>query len=222
MKSKIDRAKDGPGWTEVIIGVVLSVTIGVVLAAAWLMFKPVEKVRELPKELATGKVYFVAGSNASSLGEQWTNKRQKFVDGTSVDLSEDELNAAAASLAPAVDGKTKGKEAPESLIKPGPFNFHLHDGQLQIASEVQVSIGSAKEKVEVFASGGFVRRGDHFVFVPKVFYVGSCPIARLPFVPGYVLRQLWANVPVPEDLTAAWAKLQDVTIKDAQLQLVMP
>ena len=37
MKSKVRRQKEGPGWVEVIFGAILSLALGVVIAAVYLV-----------------------------------------------------------------------------------------------------------------------------------------------------------------------------------------
>ena len=41
------RALHGPGLIEIVLGVSLSLLAGVALAAAWLVIKPVETVKEI-------------------------------------------------------------------------------------------------------------------------------------------------------------------------------
>lgn len=219
MSTKIDRALYGPSWTEVVIGAVLSVLIGVVLAAAWLVFKPVETVRALPKDQVAGQVYFIEGSSSSTNGRQWLRKRQLFTEGVAVSVNEDELNTAVASLAPPPAGK---QEEAKGMVTPGPLNFRIHDNQLQIAAPVELNVAGFQAKVQVSANGAFAERGGQFVFVPEQLYVGSCPVERLPVVSSIILSHLLKTVTVPEDLTAAWSRLNSVSIQGTHLQLGTP
>lgn len=218
MSTKTERALRGPSWAEIILGVLLSVIVGAVLAAAWLVFKPVAVVREIPKEPAKDVVYHIDGSNSSANGRQWMRKRQLFAEGTTVSVNEDELNAAVSNLAPQADKK----DGEGGMIAPGAVSFRIHDGRLQISAPVQLNLAGLQSKVLVSANGVFVRRGDHFVFVPDTLYVGSCPVQHLPVVPGLIMQRLFGAVAVPEDLTAAWSKLANVSIEDNHLQLAMP
>jgi hypothetical protein len=218
MSTKTARALQGPSLTEIILGIFLSVLIGAALAALWMINKPVDIVRELPKEPVAGKVYYVEGSNISTKGRQWLRKRQLFVEGTSVTLIEDELNAAVASLAPTGDKKPEAA----GMVQPGSLNFRIADGRLQIGTPVQVNVAGFQSKVQVSVSGDFERDGDKFVFVPRKFYVGSCPIERLPVLPGMMLDRLFASIVLPDDLSGAWGRLAAVTIEGPQLQLKMP
>lgn len=220
MSSKIDRALYGPSWTEVIIGAVLSVLIGAVLAAAWLVFKPVEMVRALPKDTVAGQVYYIEGSNSNAKGRQWLRKRQLFTEGVAVSVNEDELNAAVSSLAPPT-GKQEDEEK-KGMIVPGALNFRIHDNLLQIGAPVEVNVAGFMAKVQVSAEGGFRQSGGKFVFVPEKLYIGSCPVERLPIVPGLILGRLMKTVTLPDDLTAAWDKLGNVSIDGAHLNLGTP
>ena len=105
---KLARELRGPGLVEIIFSVVLSLLLGVVLGAAHLVFKPVEKKTE--KELASAQpamasllyrsVQFVEGTNAG--GADWRTKQQAFVSGTpgGITFSEGELNTLIATLVP--------------------------------------------------------------------------------------------------------------------------
>ena len=91
MKSKLQRKIDGPGWVEVFFGAALSVLLGVVLAAVFLVSKPVTTVKELPKEPVPKMVYYIEGSRESSKIRGVDAKRKLLAQGGSVVLSEDEL-----------------------------------------------------------------------------------------------------------------------------------
>ena len=92
MKSKLRRKLDGPGWVEVFFGAALSLLLGVVFAVAFLVFKPVTTVKELPKEPEKNTVYFLEGSRETSKTRQVTAKRTQMAQGQSVVLNHDELN----------------------------------------------------------------------------------------------------------------------------------
>src|SRR5687767_11071379 len=91
-KTKTQRKIDGPGWFEVIFGAALSVALGVVLAAAFFIFKPVTTVKELPKEPEAKMVYYIQGTRDSSKTREVGAKRRLLVEGQAVALNEDELN----------------------------------------------------------------------------------------------------------------------------------
>ncbi|MEO6876625.1 MAG: hypothetical protein ABI222_17560, partial [Opitutaceae bacterium] len=92
--NKFDRSHYGPGWAEVVLGAVLSVVLGVVLAAVFFIFRPVTLVKELPKEPIPGMVYHIDGSRDYANARRLTAKQRFFVKGGSVVVNEDELNAA--------------------------------------------------------------------------------------------------------------------------------
>ena len=99
MSSKIDRALHGPSWLEVTLGALFSVILGAVLAAAWLVVKPVETVRELPKEPVKGTVYYIEGSTNNTQGRLGPRKQQSFIAGETVTVNEQELNTVVKTLA---------------------------------------------------------------------------------------------------------------------------
>lgn len=218
MSSKIDRALYGPSWTEVIIGAFLSIGIGATLAFAWLVMKPVEKVREIPEEPVPGMVYFIEGSRNGSIGAAWERKTQLFVSGRSVALSEQELNEAARKLG--ADAKKKDDADKDAIVTPGTLNFRISDGELQIALPLDLNVYGFKAKVQVVSRGGFERSGDHFVYAPSSIYVGSCPIERIPQIGGILLGKIWEAMSQQEEVRTAWNSLANVTVEGRTLNLV--
>ena len=229
MSLKFDRSRYGPGWLEVILGTLLSAVLGVVLAAAYFVFKPVATVRELPKEPLPGVVYYIEGSRDDSRARRLPAKEKFFLKGGSVVVNEDELNTAANPLA---DLSQSAKAAAAAaapaaatpLLAPGPPNFRIHDGSMQITVPVRlrVELASLDLTIPVQATGHFVRRVDTFVFVPSTMYVGSCPIERMPAVMSLLESKLLRAQPIPADIMAAWTRLADVMIDGSNLRLTMP
>jgi len=228
MSKKIDRALYGPSWFEVIFGAFLSVVIGVVLAAVYLVTKPVTTVKELPKEPVAGMVYFIEGSKDATKGRSWVAKRQQLVAGMSVQVTEEELNAAIAGLnapAPKKPGAKAEEAAPEA--KPSHFqasapNVRIRDSEVQISVPVTVNTLELGLNVLVQARGTFEKQGDQFVFAPKTLLVGSCPVEKIPSVAGAVVRQFLGAQAIPEDISGAWAKLANVSVEGALLKLEAP
>ena len=219
MSSRNDRAINGPSWTEVTIGALLSVGIGVILAGTWLTLKPVEKVRALPDEPTPGVVYFIEGARNGSIGAAWERKSQLFVMRTSVDLVEQELNEAARQMSSEAQ-KAKGKDEEEGLITPGQLNFRISDGELQVALPLALNIYGMKSEVQVVSRGGFVKKGERFVYEPNSIYVGSCPIERLPQIGGVLLGKIWEAMAQQEEIRTAWDALENVTVDGRRLRLV--
>jgi hypothetical protein len=235
MSKKIDRAKHGPSWIEVILGAVLSLALGVVIGAVLLVLRPVKVVRELPKDDARDPemIYFVEGSRDGTKGREAAVKRKAFVEGKSVSVNEDELNALAGpatafASAPVPPG---GKPPPEKpadpaaeMIATGTPNFRIRDSVFQVGVPVTVSVSflGFSEKVVVQARGGFAKEGDQFAFQPAEFYFGSLPLQRLPVAVKYA-RERFLNTPsIPEELKASWAKLANVEVEGNVLKLTMP
>jgi hypothetical protein len=226
MSKKIDRALYGPSWTEVTIGALLSVLIGLALCAVWLTSKPVETVREMPKEPVSGMVYHIEGSANATKGRQWESDRKMLIAGKSITLTEDELNTAVKTLTTdaakvAIANKTEEKPAVK-MINPGTLNFRIQDSMLQIGAPVELNYYGIATKVQVVAQGTFERSGDKFAYAPTKFYVGSCPIVRLPVIGEKILDLILANAPIPAELIEAWGKLANVTIEGSELKLAMP
>lgn len=229
---KIDKAKYGPGWGEVIFGAVLSLVLGAILALGYLAVQPVLSVKELPRERPAGTVYYIEGSHNADNGKQWMRKKELFLEGSSVALNEDELNAwiasetappPAAKPAPGPKG-AKAEAANAPIIELGTPVFRLHDGLLQIGSKGTLNLywWGIKQTIIVQVTGRFVKKGGVFGLEPGQFYVGSCPVHRLLGLGTMLFDRLLAGVKAPEDIAGAWKKLSDVSIEDNTLKLTMP
>lgn len=232
MSKKIDRAMHGPSWAEVILGAVLSAVLGVVLGAALLVLR--EPVKKMPKEPVRGAVYYIEGSKDPGKARQTLAKRKAFVEGQSIVVTEDEMNSLVAAPAPGTPGAPgpkgaqKGKEkaappadASETLALGAP-NFRIADGKLQVGVPVTINAMDLGHQVIVQARGGFVKKGDMFVYEPDEIYFGSCPVQRLPFVSNYVREKVLAEQSLPEDIKASWKRLASVEIQGKTVKLTMP
>ncbi|MEJ1974631.1 MAG: hypothetical protein WDM96_19975 [Lacunisphaera sp.] len=90
---KIEKALYGPSTTEVALGAILGLVAGLLVACVYLVFKPVQLVKEMPKEPVRGAVYFIPGSDNPTKGKSFAAKQKALAGGSSVELNEDELNA---------------------------------------------------------------------------------------------------------------------------------
>jgi hypothetical protein len=230
---KIEKALHGPSLTEVVLGVVLSLILGAALAFAYLVLKPVVIAKEMPKERLAGVVYYIEGGRDINRSKQWMRKKQLFLEGSSVVLNEDELNAwmTTGTAAPAEKGATGAKPSPSLPAPPGAMlqmevpNFHIHGGALQIGARgtLNLDIFGVRRPLIVQASGRFVKRGGEFVFAADQFYVGSFPMHKFFGTDDDpVLDHIIGNQKVPEEIAAAWKKLADVSIEGNTLTLSMP
>lgn len=216
-----DRAEYNPSWIEVILGAMLSLLLGAVLGAAFLVLKPVETVRELPKEPDPETVYYIEGTRDSHRARQATAKQRAFVQGETVVLNEDELNALAAPKTTSGAAKPGEEAAAEQMLTAGMPNFRIRAGVLQIGVPVRVSVAGLDRRVIVQARGGFERRGDVFAFDAEELYLGSCPLQRLPIVAGLVMNKFVEGANVPEELAAAWRNASEVKVEGTNLHVTM-
>jgi hypothetical protein len=227
--SKVDRAIYGPGWGEVIFGALLSLVLGVVLGALLLVLKPVVIAKETPKEPVAGAVYYIEGARDASAARQVMAKRKALVDGQSIKVTEQDVNAlveASGSRPPATPAKPGAKAepapaAPEGWLAAGEPNVRIRNGSMQIGVPVTLNVLGFSQRVIAQARGGFTKDGSVFVYDPSEMYLGSCPIQRLPFVNSFVRSKVLAAHGLPDDITAAWAKLANVTIEGNTLNLAM-
>lgn len=214
----------------------MSLILGIVIGATLLILRPPVIAKEEPKERERGVVYYIEGSKDSSKAKQAAAKKQAFVAGQSVTVTEEEVNAllapAAAPAPGAAKGAEKGKEkkdgkeaeaapaASDGYFTAGAPNVRIREGAVQVS--VPVTIGLIDQKVIAQAKGGFVKQGDIFVYEPETMYLGSCPVERLPLVAGLVRDKVLASQSIPEDVVAAWKKLANVTVEGNAVKLTMP
>lgn len=238
MIRKIDRALHGPSWAEVVFGAILSVALGVVLAALVLVLRAPVTVKQLPKaaDRDAKAVYYVQGYRDVTRGREAPAKRKAFADGQSVNVIEDHINyfitANPAAKAPAPAPKPADKAKPgekagapdapaeETLVLGSP-DFRISDNVLQIAVPVTVNVLGVSQTVIAQTRGGFVRRDNAYVYEPTEIFVGSCPVHNLPYVADYA-REKILSIPVPDDIKAGWAKLAHVAIEGRVLKLTVP
>lgn len=219
------KHRQGPSWTEVTIGAALSVVIGAALGAGILILRPVVIAKQEPKERVKDTTYYIEGSRDVGRGRQALAKRQAFLNGESISVTEDEINvlvAAAMKLtapSPAKEGAPAASPDGE-YVSAGTPTVRIRDGLLQVGVPVTTKLST--DKIIFQARGGFVREGDVFVYDPTEMYLGSCPLQRIPLLASYLRQRIMSEYPMPDDMKASWAKLTAVTIEDNMLKLTMP
>lgn len=221
MFSSNDTPHD-PGLFEVTLGVLLSLSLGALLACVFLVSRPVETVREMPKEPAAGVIYHVSGSSSAASGRLWQGKRQQFVDKRAGEIIfiEDELNNWASAAMKEAPGE--GEESSLPVIKVSTPNFRIEDGLLQIAFDGNLKVYGTENKAIVRIRGDVRSAGDGFRFVPSEVWVGGLEASKIPGLGNFVANRLLSSLVLPEELTAAWNSLTDAKIEGRQLVLRMP
>ncbi|HTL66531.1 MAG TPA: hypothetical protein VL200_02615 [Lacunisphaera sp.] len=241
---KLEKALYGPSVTEVALGAVLGLICGVLGACLYLVFKPVQQVKVLPKEPSRSVVYYIPGSESSAKSRGWQGKEKQLVAGTNVTVVEDELNAWASSLAapaapkaaaPAPKAKAKPgekpkeeapkddavKPAPEGFVIPGVMNFRIVDDNVQVGLKCTLNWYGMTYDTTVVATGTFGLSGDTIVFKPTKLYLGSCPLHLLPAIPGLLVSGITSKVKIPDDLRVALTKLKSVTVEKGAMTLAV-
>jgi hypothetical protein len=224
---KIEKALYGPSTTEVALGAVLGLLAGVLAACAYLVFKPVMTVKELPKEPVRGMLYYIPGADSNAKSRTWSAKQKQFVAGSSTSVVEDELNAWAVSVFGATPkappaGATPAAGAPaadDSIFQPGTPNFKIAEGKMQIGFKCVLNWYGLTHEVNVLMNGGFVRSGDSFVYKPDTLYLGSCPLHLLPALAEPMFSHLVGKKKIPDEIRTAWLKVDDVAIEGSTLKL---
>ncbi len=223
---KIEKALYGPSLTEVALGAILGLAAGVLAACVYLVLKPVQQLKELPKEPARGVVYYLPGAESTAKSRNWSAKQKQFIAGTNIVLVEEELNAWATTTFAAATPKAGAKpDAPNpalnGIFNPGTPNFKIVGGKLQIGLKCVLNWYGLTKEVTVLTSGDLVKSGDKYVFTPQIVYLGSCPLHLLPVVASPLVSTLLEKKKASDALNSAWAKLTDVTIEGNTLKLTV-
>lgn len=216
-QKQIERELYGPSLFEVTLGAFLSIVLGGVLAAGYLVAQPVESVRSMPREPDPDKVYYLKGSARSSLGGQWMRKKQMLTEeGTiQLELSEDELNSWHSS------SKTKpdAEETP-GIISTQDINFRIHENALQVGLLCDISVPGFAKSIIVQARGGFTSDGDRFNFAPDEIMIGQLAAHRLPLLGNFIVNRIFSAQEIPHDMEDAWDSLEEVKVQGDKILLV--
>lgn len=219
-RSRVERALHGPSLTEVTVGAVMSLVLGALLGVLYLISVPVATVREMPAEPVAGQVYYIEGSRASGVRGTMMNKLKLFTGGGDYDirLNEAELNAWIGQSVAKPTG-----EDDDAMVKPESINFRIADGRLQIAAPSTLDLlGIYSQKLILQARGTFAKSGDRFVYNADELMIGSLAVSRFPGMTGLILPRMLKLDDVPEDLIAAWGRLDSVRVEDDTLVLSLP
>jgi hypothetical protein len=221
------KLQKGPSWFEVGLGAALSVVLGVILGAAYLVMKPVTTAKEIPKDAPSNAVYFLEGLKNTTASGTAEDDRRKFLAGESVDVTESEVNALFSDAMPAKPSSDKDKDkaapaAADKMVTPGTVNVRIRESTIQFGCPLDFNIFTVMGTVIVQAKGSFEKRGSTFVFVPDSVMIGGCQVQHVPFVKELILSKVLFSHPIPDDLANAWTKLGAVTIDGSTLRLKMP
>jgi hypothetical protein len=234
---KIEKALYGPSTTEVALGAILGLAAGLLVACVYLVFKPVQQVKEMPKEkdVVRGAVYYLPGSDSGTKGKGYVAKQKTLISGTGIELTEDELNAWSAATftggtggkaapKPATPGKDGGGDAGagyDGIFNPGVPNFKFVRGNLQIGTKCVLNWYGLTKEITVYTVGSFARSGDDVVFVPQELFLGSCPVHMIPKLADPLMGHLLGRKKVPDEIKSAWAKVSNATVEASTLKLTM-
>ena len=214
---KVERASWGLSVTKGTVGAALSVLLGALIGVGALIVAPVERVRELPVEMAEEQVFFVEGSRS---GGQYPRKGELLLDGRAAELTlaAADLNAwIAASVWSVSGGSAAGLLMTQSL------NFRLVSDQLQIGvPSILSELGWVSWQVILQARGGFERKGGGVIFVVEEFKVGGRATERFPGLALFLAGRLMKTREVPEEVLAEGDGLREVRVIGNGLVLTLP
>ncbi len=233
-----------PGLVEIFLGSILSVVLGALVAATILLLRPVEVLKEAPKdkELDATKIYYFEGRKEYTAGQRWRFKRDSLVQGHSVTMNEDELNTwiedvypklpveSAASkpkpkVKPGQPPAKKKDDGPQPFIQTGTPNFRLTGETLRIGVVYYVNIFGYAFQVVAQSEGTFEKPkddADPIYYSPSTLYVGSLPAHKLLMLKGLIFKQVVDTFEFPAEIQTVWGKLAEAKIANRELVLTLP
>ncbi len=218
------RIKKGPGsfgaFIVGCIGILFWGTLGLFIAAIFLVLKPVNEVKRMPaEEDKQPGVYYIEGRRSGVDG--WLAKRNDYISEAPFEftLSEQELN----QWSSASYGERRKQlmvEFGSTKIEPGIPIFRVEDDALQVGFPVEI-IGIGDKRRIIFQAAGTIepRQDSAFRFVPDVVYIGSCRIPNFQGLSSIVFRSLANVMSATEEIIAAWPSLSEVVIDDSSLSI---
>lgn len=208
-------ARLGPSVSEIVLGSILSVLLGGLLAGFYLAARPMKVVKAVPEEVESGVVYFVEGRKDFEASRRWMFKREVFVQGQTVEVTEGELNFWVESVYPKPAGDASGG----AVFHIGTPQFRIEDDELKMGALCKINILGLVHEIAVQSAGGFVKEGARFVFRPRELLVGGLPVHKLGPLGKIVFGRLAGAFEPPEDAAAAWAQLTGVHVESNMLVL---
>lgn len=222
--AKRDKNK-GPRPAEIVIAAVLSLLLGVVGAVAFLALQDPEEVREAPddEDRVLGKVYYQPGNPGSAIHGTWQAKKQALQRGRSGNLKlvEEELNQwAGQEYESPAEGNDE--DAPVLHVRPGTPRFRIEEGQFHIGIPLEWSVFGASREFPSQTWGTFTEQDGIHIYEQERVYIGSCPVPNAFGLADYVVSKVVASFDVPDELREGWAALEEVSVDDDALRLVIP
>jgi hypothetical protein len=214
------RNRIGPGSFRTFIvgaiGILFWGTVGVLIAAVFLIMKPVNEVKRMPEEddIRPG-VYYIEGKRSGIDGAGWVAKRNELVSELPFEfaLNEQEFNQWS-SLTFGERRKELMVEYGDAKIEPGIPLFRIADDILQVGIPVEISGVGENRRIILQATGTFVEEKDRgYQFQPDKVYLGSCRVPNFRGISSRVVSGLTELMSIPEDVRTAWP-----TVTSAQVE----
>jgi hypothetical protein len=213
-----------PSRRESFVCALAAVPLGALLAAACLVFRPVEIVAPPPafSGREAGRVYYVTGSRDRAKGVRWMLKRQQLFEGTAreVVFNEDELNLWFAWEP--VGAPLPAHGARGEWVEVQGIDFRIADGALCVGLPSKVAAGPRRVPVLIQARGGFARRDDGLVmYAPDEIWVGAFPLHRVPWATQLLMARMPGRQAIPGAGMDLWRKISRVTIAGREMRVEM-
>lgn len=218
------KEKRGRVVTLKIIGALCGIAVGVVIAAVWLVFKPVAIADAPPKdeggEHAPHSVTYVRGRESPVSPSRWRARQRAFLrsDPRGVELREQDLNRWFATEFAGTDRATKW-DAISSEFSPGLPLFRFDGDVVEVGTVNKLNLmDSIETSLVVQAKGSFERHGKRFLYVPKELLIGSCPVPT-GFLRGLLFNAFAGGFALPDPTAEAWATINDITVEQSRMKL---
>jgi hypothetical protein len=203
---------------------VFGLLLGVLIAAGWLVFKPVTIANAPPepgkKPAERHAVFYITGHQGLGRSATTSAKQKAFLERTpgEIVLVEDDINRWIATTYQSLD-LSKKWDTYSTELRPTLPLVRLVDSEIEIGMVCEAQFMDSKRKFVVQARGVFEKQDGREVFVPRKMFVGSCPVPAMQA--RWIYDSLASKFVIPDDVKTAWAAVQQAKIEQDKLKLTI-
>jgi hypothetical protein len=209
------------GFIGLMLGVILSLILGISLAVVHLVLQPLEVVKVLPKEQIEGVRYYVEGP--TSAGRAWKRKLDVLIDGESgwFSMTEADLNAWSADSFKTEKYDENARAASFMLIS-SPPNFRIVGGELQMGLVNEINYYGESIPLVLQVRGRFVREGQEWRYEPSEAYFGGFSLLKIPLLYELLRARLSTDFVLPVEIKTLLTRASEFTLTENSLRARMP
>ena len=196
---------------NLLLGALVGVVIGGLVAAIFLVTHPVKVVTEVPEKFEPAMHYVLKGRTGG--GDAWKYKANELQEGTGeVTFLETELNRWAASF------KTDfPEEKPSLYIEPQRPVFRLEGDKLLVSAPAEAGFGAWKRTITLSLEGEFVPDQSTLRIEPDQLYLGSLRV--IGPAKNLVWKKISSAYTLDEEFESLWSSVGTANIQESQLIL---